>query len=55
MESAYDSCSSQAGAATPQPVSDRVVRELDVCLSSGVLGSDTKVSEAVASRYCDFI
>ena len=34
--------------ASPESAPDRVVRELDVCLSSGVLGDDTKVGE----RWC---
>lgn len=31
--------------ANPEPLPDKVVREFDVCLSSGVLGSDTKVGK----------
>lgn len=44
MDSIHDSSTSQDGAASLAPKSDKVVRELDVYLSSGVLGSDTKAN-----------
>lgn len=46
MDSTHDSSTSPSGAASLEPTSDKVVRELDVCLSSGVLGSDTKVGKS---------
>ena len=45
MNTASENGLSHKGAVNPEVSSDKVVRELDVCLSSGVLGSDTKVGK----------